>query len=251
MGFNARGMAQALGIDPTTPSTLYAATIDGTNNGSYLYKSVNGGSTWSNLSGFGDSHPLAIAVSPSSSSTIYVACAYDVDKSTDGGATWSLLQSGLPPGNAGISGMAIDATGKIYVAAIDGVYRSTDGTNFTKQTSGPTDAVRTVAVDPSSPNTVYAGDNDIWRSIDGGVTFTEVAGTTFGITGFAVDGTGEVYVATYTGVKKSDDGTTYGDISNGLLDNSVYVVRVAKTDPQVVFAGTYQGGVYVSYTSGE
>jgi photosystem II stability/assembly factor-like uncharacterized protein len=66
--------------DPASSSRLYASTVGG------LFRSTDGGSTWSSVRPEGGSHALAIA--PGDGSTIYLGGNGAVWKSADGGRTW-------------------------------------------------------------------------------------------------------------------------------------------------------------------
>jgi hypothetical protein len=88
--------------DPTNASTIYVGTRD-------VYKSTNGGASWTGLTknftapGFGynpfgsSSHPdqHSFAFSPSDPNTIYVGNDGGVSKSTNGGATFQSLNASL------------------------------------------------------------------------------------------------------------------------------------------------------------
>jgi len=77
----ANNFVLSLAIDPITPSTVYA----GLNGG--LFKSVNGGDSWTAIkTGF----ISAITIDPVTTSTIYISGDFNggVSKSIDGGSTW-------------------------------------------------------------------------------------------------------------------------------------------------------------------
>ncbi len=73
-----------------------------------LYKSTDGGSSWSNIGKVKDSI-TSIATSPDDGSTVYYATSSVVYRSTDGGETFDALPAG--PGGAG--------TGNIEITSID------------------------------------------------------------------------------------------------------------------------------------
>ncbi len=79
------GTVNALAINPSTPSTVYA----GTGNGG-VFKSTDSGNTWAaanaGLTGPGVN---ALAINPSTPSTLYAAGSDAVFKSTDSGGTWA------------------------------------------------------------------------------------------------------------------------------------------------------------------
>jgi photosystem II stability/assembly factor-like uncharacterized protein len=107
-------------IDPKSPDTVYVAVpghLFGPNRERGIYKSTDGGTTWTNVkfidedTGFTD-----IAIDPSDSSILYAAsyqrrrmgCCFNgggpgsgLWKSADAGRTWTKLADGLPPGTYG------------------------------------------------------------------------------------------------------------------------------------------------------
>ena len=78
-------------LHPTNPDILYIATND------YIYKTRDGGKTWTNLSkGMSYSRVIAMAIDPRYPATIYAGTKGDaVYKSYDGGQRWTSLRVGL------------------------------------------------------------------------------------------------------------------------------------------------------------
>jgi len=76
-------------IDPTSPTTVYAAGNGG------VIKSVNGGDTWSAVNTGLSTPPTAfvVTIDPSSHTTLYAGTDSGLFKTTDGGATWSGINS--------------------------------------------------------------------------------------------------------------------------------------------------------------
>ena len=79
----------ALDMDPSDPSILYAATVEG------LFKSSDGAESWSRLPGTLRRNYWTVAVDPTAPSTIYAIYVKDdavppgrLQRSVDGGATW-------------------------------------------------------------------------------------------------------------------------------------------------------------------
>ena len=111
----------AIAIDPSNPRTIWVGTGESwTRNsvsiGDGIYKSTDGGETWTNM-GLADSERITrIVVSPKSPDVVY-ACApgklwsdstdRGLYKTTDGGKTWSLILKG-PNASTGCSGLALD-----------------------------------------------------------------------------------------------------------------------------------------------
>ncbi|HSF43521.1 MAG TPA: hypothetical protein VLT87_27255 [Thermoanaerobaculia bacterium] len=153
----------ALAVDPSSPSTVYAAGIR-------LFKSTDGGVTW-RQTGRGLRGPVSgLLADPFAPRTLYAVTHFTrrsipitgIDKSTDGGATWTPADAGLP-GWYGIRRLTADLAtpGTLYAATDQGVFLSTNGGAAwtVKLKAGLPSGVRTltVAVDPLDPRTLYTG----------------------------------------------------------------------------------------------
>jgi photosystem II stability/assembly factor-like uncharacterized protein len=104
----------ALVIDPSSPTTLYAATYDG------VYKSSNGGETWPTPSATLTSLIVpALAIDPSNPSTLYAGTSGGVVfRSIDSGSTWTTITNGLP--ELSVFTLALDPTGSTLYAGLLG-----------------------------------------------------------------------------------------------------------------------------------
>src|SRR5262245_24252213 len=81
------GTVRAVGIDPQTPATLYAAVED-----RGLWKTTDGGQSWHRGPGVPTGVTLfGIAVDPQAPATVYVAGGDAIRKTTDAGATWAAV----------------------------------------------------------------------------------------------------------------------------------------------------------------
>ena len=89
----------ALAIDPSAPATLYAGTAGGG-----VFKSANGGATWTladgsqtpgNVNAIPDIPAHSVLVDPTNNQRIYVGTDLGVFVSLDGGANW-LQEAGFP-----------------------------------------------------------------------------------------------------------------------------------------------------------
>jgi photosystem II stability/assembly factor-like uncharacterized protein len=153
-------------VDPNAPGTLYVAF--GSNDG--VYKSIDGGATWSRASfGLGHFAYFALAAPPSRPGTLYLAAGQVLYKSTNSAATW------VP--HATQSGYIVDVDAVddiITIATTFGVQTSLNaGTTWSPAILGASAAV---ARDPRTAQTVLVENNQsIRRSVDGGATF-ELAG---------------------------------------------------------------------------
>ena len=172
-------------LDPNDASgnTLYVGTGEANAAGSAaagvgIYKSTDGGNTWTKLPSapFVSRAVGSIAIEPGDANTIYAATTravrgisattsgavslipgaakWGLYKSTDGGQTWTFIHNGSADENA-CTGDANEGGG---------------GTPCSPR------GVRRVAIDPNNPDVVYAGSfaRGVWRSIDAGANWTQI-----------------------------------------------------------------------------
>jgi len=184
----------ALALDPHDPNVVYAGTGEAnyahhSRYGLGLFKSTNGGDTWTQLAQntFAGRTFAKLIVHPQSTQTLYAAIAraggfpalcaakghpaangpVGIFRSDDGGVNWQLLAGGLPAEAA--TDLALDPTnpnvlyaaiGHIFGSPDNGLYKSTDGGTSWVQLAGglPTANVGriSVAVAPDLPSRVYA-----------------------------------------------------------------------------------------------
>jgi hypothetical protein len=163
-----------LELDPNDPSgnTIYAGTGEPNASGDSeagmgIYKSTNGGDSWTLLPGsvtapsnFRGRAVSDITIAPNGDIVVGVARAIRGYSGNTGGATSNPPPSTLP--------------------ANFGVYRSTNGgASFSliwdAQTAGSVRGVTHVELDPNNPSTIYASafNLGVWRSI-GGAAFTQI-----------------------------------------------------------------------------
>lgn len=203
------GRAVAVAGDLAKPFLFYMGSVNGG-----VWRTTNGGQTWENLTdGKTDISSVgAIAVAPSDANVIYVGTGESylredltfgtgVYRSTDAGQTWQHL--GLTETHQ-ITDVVIDPRDpdRVFISAIGhafgpnperGVFRTTDGGKnwkkvlFIDDSTGAND----IAMDPSNPRILYAsmykfqrtpwsmlaggGRSGIWKSVDGGDTWTELS----------------------------------------------------------------------------
>jgi photosystem II stability/assembly factor-like uncharacterized protein len=118
-----------LAVDPATPGTVYAGV-----SGAGVYRSSNGGSSWSAATTQPANTALrALQVKPGATATLFAASrGAGAFKSTDGGATWAACAG--QPANTNLLSLAMDTTGKLYAGSEAGVFVSTnDCTSWSAQ----------------------------------------------------------------------------------------------------------------------
>ncbi|GIV40837.1 MAG: hypothetical protein KatS3mg034_0147 [Vicingaceae bacterium] len=257
-------------MNPLNPNTLLAATSNG------VYKTNNAGNTWTQVQtgSFYD-----IEYKPNDTTVVY-ACTDQFYKSTNGGASFTLITSGLPSASASIR-MAIAVTpanaSYVYVLVgsqtdygFYGFYRSTNsGTSFTLMANSPNllgwsstgndqggqawyDLA--IAASPTNANTVVVGGINIWKTTNGGSSWSLIGHWT-GSGGadyvhadihdliFYPNNGSTIFAATDGGIfKTTDGGVNWVDISSNLPIAQIYRLGLSVTDANKVITGWQDNG---------
>ncbi|HKQ76041.1 MAG TPA: hypothetical protein VJ810_20270, partial [Blastocatellia bacterium] len=93
------GWLSSLVIDPRSKDIAYATYS--TFGGTHVWRTIDGGATWSALDGAGagalpDVPVHSLAIDPSNTSRLYIGTDVGIFVSTDGGANWAVETSGFP-----------------------------------------------------------------------------------------------------------------------------------------------------------
>jgi cysteine-rich repeat protein len=197
-------------IDPGTPATLYVGTETGG-----VFKTTNGGANWSPANtGLTGVDVFSLVIDPTAPNVVYAGTNAGVFVTTDGAASWGLANGGLFNYLEAIA-LAIDpvTTTTLYAAAYDVFKTTVSSWTSVFNTNGPPLAY-SIALDPTTPSTVYAGfTGDPFESL-GGVELT------------------------------TNGGGSWSDLNAGLTSRDVYALTVAPSGG-TVYAGSYTGGVSV------
>ena len=187
---NLTGSCASLCIDYTNDQVIYLGSGDPSyySNGSGIYKSTNGGTTFTATT-LTNCLVVEILQDPSNSGTFVAVTNKGIYKSTNNGTTWTAktatsIQFCDLKRNAAANSSILYATTRENTSRF---FRSTDfGETWTEITSGITTATAfitsggRVAVTPADPNVVYfeaiGGGGIIHKSTDGGLTFTVMKG---------------------------------------------------------------------------
>lgn len=208
--FDRDGRTTSIGdiaIAPSDPGIVWVGTGEANNRqsttwGDGIYRSLDGGETWSHMGLTATQHIGRVAIHPRNPNIVFVAALgrlfgpndeRGVYRTTDGGATWKRVLTGNNV--TGAVDVAIDPDGRTIYAAMyqrqrkgygfigggpgSGIFRSRDGGDtWEKLTAGlPSGATGRIglAIAPSQPNTVYAivehKAGGVFRSDDRGATW--------------------------------------------------------------------------------
>ncbi len=260
-------------IHPTNSNILWVATSNG------VFKTTDAGVNWTNtLSG----NIRDIKIKPGDTNTIYAVSSSSFYKSTDAGDSFTEITTGLPANSARL---VIDVTPAndaiVYVISAktddsyQGLYKSTDsGSTFAKTNNtadifgGSTQSWYdlALAVSDTDENEVYVGVLDIFKSTNGGDSFTQI-NSWFQHTPSYTHAdihllrfyNGELYAGTDGGFFKSNDGgTTFTDLTEGMEISQFYRISVSKQTSGKIVGGLqdnggfgYAGGTWNNYHGGD
>jgi len=276
IGGGLTGAATSVYVDTANAGTLYASVP---NKG--VYKTINDGGTWANVSipnrETGSSPVLEIALADTQ--TIYAgldnkygtATGGGIQKSTNGGSTWSDSSSGLTtPEARQVNSIAVTTDPALLVIATDdGLYRSAnagatwtrvlavnDGTGMPLPFSGvrydvsnPT--IAWAAAQHVDPDGTVRASSGIYKSIDGGASWTQVlAGKRASVV--RPEGTGRVLAMFERDLSQpailatKDGGATWQSFNNGILENDgTGMTRTSNTAGSHLLLGFTASGAYI------
>jgi hypothetical protein len=124
--------AISIGVSAQSPTTMYVGLGGSPSSNTTMQKSTDGGATWQALIGVSSSYYIqATLVLPSDPNTVFVASSgYGVGTSTDGGTTWTKLNTGLPSGlSLGDHSLVVNPYNPkiMFVGTDTGVYYTNSG----------------------------------------------------------------------------------------------------------------------------
>lgn len=276
MGLGATHHIGRIVIHPSNPEVVYAAAqghLWGPNPERGVYKSSDGGKTWSQVLKMNDDTGVSdIAMDPQSPDTLYAA-AYErrrtpfgfngggpgsaIYKTSDGGATWKKLTKGLPYENGGDTGrIGLDVYRKdpnIVYAEIQhergGTFRSEDKGETWKR-MGETDPrpsyYSQIRVDPNNDLRIWELGAQMYYSEDGGKTFTtqRVHGIHGDFHGMWIDPANSSHMLTGSdgGIHWSDDAGKNWNFLNVIAIGQFYEVALDNEKPYHICGGLQDNG---------
>ena len=221
-------------FDPRNAQVMYAG------NQAQVFKSTNGGESWTVLNGTtlltGGTIRLPLAVAQDG--TVYAANPEALYKSTDGGTTWSRVLQSVDQ----LEAMAIDPNNAavLYTGFKNKIFKSQNGGSTWAQATLPepdfAGSLR-LLMNRSNPVTLYAVANKLYRSTDG-LTWTPIINFTDKelTTAFFDPINATMYLGTSAGVFKTlDEGKT---VSPTGLTSAVNLLIGDPTNGSRLYAAT-------------
>jgi len=260
-------------VDPRNSDVVYVAAQGAVFNGGGergLYKTTDGGATWNRiLEGANEWTGVTDIVMDPRNPEVLIAATWQrarrqwgyvaggpgssVQRSTDGGATWTRSQRGLPSGEFGRVGLAISEVDPDVVYAIveaaesrGGFFRSQDnGVTWQRMSDESTSGnyYSELFADPVNVDRVYSVDTRNMVTDDGGRTFRPVGETNKHVDNHVVwidpNDTDHLLLGCDGGLYQTWDGGTTYDWFQNLPLGQFYRVEVDNSKPFYrVFGGT-------------
>src|SRR5213594_1250248 len=274
LGCNRSDAIVVIQLHPKNPDILYIATND------YIYKTRDGGQTWTNLShGMSHSRVISMAIDPAYPATVYAGTKGDaVYKSYDGGQRWVSQRAGLddvtissvvnqfvfdprdidtrPPPARQDAPLPVT---RLFAATTMGVFESEDGgETWTKRMNGMKEVlmVVTLAIDRARPDIMYAGTSGgVYKSSDRARTWTKVhqgmissdvlsSGRALMVNTVLIDPQrpDTVYAATLNGLYKTEDGArSWTRTGQDLPDQMISALALDPSWPGTLYVAGRQG----------
>ncbi len=256
-------------INPNDNETIMVATSTG------VHKSTDGGNFWTTvLSEISTQGIRDLKMKPNDPTTWYAVSNNSFYKSTNNGDSFSEIT--LP--NLGTSSrltMGVTSANNNYVYVVsagngstfNGFYKSTNsGNSFTKSTTGSMFGGSTQAwydlaltVSSNNPEIVYVGVLDIYKSTNGGLSFTRLNfwdnpnqnSYTHADIHFMRFIDGKFFAGTDGGIYVStDEGLNFTDLTKNLAISQFYRISVSQQNYQAIAGGLQDNGGF-GYKNGE
>lgn len=262
-------------IHPTNNQILWCATSVG------LQRSTNGGTTWTIVQ-TGNFSQGSIRLKPNDPSTVYAVSTNRFFKSTNTGSSFTTITTGLPF-TSGRMVMDVSAANSDYIYILSsstsngfqGVFKSTNGgTNWSNVSGTSTNILEntqswydlTLAVSSTNAEEVYTGCLNIWKSTNGGASFTVInswSSYTPSFTHADIHYLGFFNNKLYCGSDggnyvSTNGGTTFTEITGEAQIGQIYKISVSKQSASKISAGfqdnggfAYNGGLWRDYHGGD
>ncbi len=220
-----------------------------------VYKTEDKGLTWTRvMNGFASTHldVISLEVDPFHPDTIYAGLkGYFIYRSTNSGASWSRLQT---PGGGNNWIYAMDITAdphvpqQVYCSAFDrGLLKSQDGGTSWTYINGDLSWISCAAMKPVPGNSsrflVGMLDGDIFRTTDGGTTYTKTSVNSLiwlrtSVFDIVFTNTDNAVISTDRGIYfSSDQGEHFSQTTPDFAVHPFFCLAQATGNPNIIYAG--------------
>lgn len=275
-------------INPLNTQEIYAAAVGSLRRKNLergLYKSTNGGTTWTLPLFHSDSVGcIDVVLDPVTPSKVFAAMwerqrredyikyggpMTALYKSTNSGANWTAVTGGFPSNDATLGRISLDIckSNPLVIYALTayangnsrGLYKTTDGgTTWTLINSGVASSSnyawfnRICKVSPTDANNVYCGGLDMYRSTNGGTGFSFVSASHVDhhAVAYAPSNSNYVVIGNDGGIDYSTNGGSSWLASTTLPITQFYAGDISFTNPNVIQAGAQDNGTNRTLTGG-
>jgi photosystem II stability/assembly factor-like uncharacterized protein len=246
-------------IDPTNSNVMYVAgwSIEGQTG--ELFRSRDGGKSWTSLPGVKGKSIRALALAPSNPKVMVVGALDGVFRSNDAGDSWTRISPENHASIKNIESIAIDPKDPngVYAGTWHLAWKTSDGgKNWHQINRGMIDDsdVFSIIVDPKEPNVVYASAcSGIYKSQTAGELFHKVPGIPFSSRRTRVlkqdpNRPNVVYAGTTEGLWRTENaGQTWSRISSANV--IVNDILLDAAEPNSIMLATDRVGVLMSSNS--
>ncbi|NER09383.1 Sortilin, neurotensin receptor 3 [Muriicola jejuensis] len=284
LGFDKSERIASIIVNPQDPNEIFVGVLGalwGDSDERGVYKSTDGGLTWSKLLYIDPKTGCAdLAMDPTNPDVLYASMwefrrtgwsftsggsNSALYKSTDGGNTWKKIHNGFPEGDLGRLGIAVAPSNpQVLYTVIEaekderkGLYRSDDGGLSWSQLNNDFGiTVRPfyfsrIVVDPRDENVVVKGGLSGSISRDGGKTFKNLGNMHSDIhdIAFSIKDSDIMYVGTDGGIYRSWNGGTTMEIVENLPLSQFYHISLDDATPYNVYGGLQDNGSWYGPSS--
>jgi hypothetical protein len=252
----------ALVVSPTDANTLFAAVVAGPFGVPGVYRSVDGGVNWTNTTAaIHSGGAWDVVMDPSNPQVLYAGLSQfgaglassGVYKTTNGGASWTRLGNGLPTGSGVGTGIRLNVARSdpqtVYAIIHDPATRqprrfksSNGGASWAPLGAlpGPEDNRYwhdVLGIDPTNPQVLFVnGDHSLFRSSNGGQTWTQIFNGSEDPVSGTFDNTGAFILTADRGIYRMT-GPSFAlvDKNFNLQTTQFYTLTPDPTNPDVVY----------------